>query len=55
MDLTQLKQFHIINYFKVDLSLIIYYLIYLIYLVNILNQNFELTYVINHFNQLVIP
>ncbi len=54
IDLTWSRQFYIITYLKVDLSLIIYHLIYLTFLVNLSNQlfesTFELIYVINLFN-----
>ena len=38
IDLTQLKQFNIITYFKVDFSLIINYLIYLLFSINFFNK-----------------
>ena len=37
IDLTSVEQFYIIIYSKIDISLIIYYLIYLIFLVNFYN------------------
>ena len=37
IDLTQLKQFDIITYPKIDLFFITYYLIYLIFLINLFN------------------
>ena len=49
INLTQLRQFYIIIYFKVDLFLIIYYLTYLIFLINFCNQFF----IINFFNQFI--
>ncbi len=45
MDLTQLRQFGIITYPKVDFSFIIYYLTYLIFLIKLLNQLFQSTYI----------
>ncbi len=45
MDLTWLRQFYIITYLKIDLSLIIYHLTYLTFLVN-------QTFWINFLNQL---
>ena len=41
IDLTQLRQFHIIIYSKIDFSLIICYLIYLTFLINFYNQFFN--------------
>ncbi len=45
IDITELEQFGIIIYSKVDLSFIIYHLIYLTFLVNLLNQSSQLTYI----------
>ena len=50
IDLTQLKQFYIITYLKVNLFLIVYHLTYLTFLVNLCNQSFELIFSINLFN-----
>ena len=44
IDLTWLRQFHIIIYLEVDLLLIIRHLIYLTFLVNFLNQLFKSTF-----------
>ncbi len=51
MDFTRSGQFHIITYFKDDLSLIIHYLTYLTFLINLHNQPFKSTFTINLFNQ----
>lgn len=47
IDLTQLKQFNIITYLKVDLFFIIHYLTYLIFLVSLFNQFFLSNFLIN--------
>lgn len=53
MDLTQLRSFPIITYLKVDISLILRYLIYPIFLVNLHNKPFESIFAINLFNQFI--
>ena len=47
MNLTQLEQFYIINYFEVDFYLIIYHLTYLTFLVNFYNQSSKSIFLIN--------
>ena len=47
INLTQLEQFDIINYSKINFFLIICYLTYLIFLVNFYNQPFKSTFLIN--------
>ena len=55
IDLTKLRQFHIITYSKVDLLSIICHLTYLTFLVNFSNQLLELTYKINLFIKVALP
>ena len=52
IDLIWSGQFHIITYPKINLLLIICYLIYLIFLVNLSNQPFKSTFQIHFQNQL---
>ena len=45
----------ILYLFKIDSLLVVYHLTYLTFSVNFSNQLFELTYIINLFNELIIP
>ncbi len=54
IDLTQLRQFHILIYLEVDLSFIICHLTYLTFSINLYNQLFELFFTINLFNQSIL-
>ncbi len=44
IDLTQLEQFYILTYLKVDLPLIIRHLTYLTFLINLCNHPFKSTF-----------
>ncbi len=54
IDLTQLGQFHIIIYTKINPFLIMCYLTYLTFWINLHNKLFESTFVINLFNQFIL-
>ncbi len=45
INLTQLREFSIITYFKIDLSFIMHYLTYLTFLTNLLNEPYQSIYI----------